>query len=370
MSSARADLSACLSGKCRSGFTALACAASIASLAPQSASATGVLPSRPSDQTSKNLSVRMAGGTVVALEWRQTPSDATDAEALPALRLALVGATRGRSSGSRVVQATLGKAAPASALISRPQVHVQTWSATWNDQRLTLLMHVPASGAQRLLGVIVSGSGSRADESSYFWYRQQQASASTLDLAGLEHLYRLGLEQDPLRPARFQMVVDGRADARPTVGKRLTHSALLAAIATARERIATKIVSSGEKLVRWKSAYIELRGEAKDETLVRARVRDASRRPVLGASISFTQAPHFGCTAQSDASGLAACHLEDTHGHEDHHGETAPTVAYFAGKVDQDEIVLPTTAVLGTSHGSQGQATKRGRVEKAGHGGH
>ena len=79
---------------------------------------------------------------------------------------------------------------------------------------------------------------------------------------------------------------------------------------------------------------------------VAARVVDADG-PLEGAAVYFHRAPHSGCSAKSDASGVAACRLIDTHGDDDDHDAHAVSVvATYPGDVRSDRVLAPTTRVL------------------------
>jgi hypothetical protein len=73
----------------------------------------------------------------------------------------------------------------------------------------------------------------------------------------------------------------------------------------------------------------------------------AHDRPLQGADVFFSRAPHSGCVARSDAAGLAACELVDYHG-DDGDGDASgvPVVATFSGDVRPDRVLVPTTFVL------------------------
>ena len=76
------------------------------------------------------------------------------------------------------------------------------------------------------------------------------------------------------------------------------------------------------------------------------RILDAGA-PLVGASIIFGKAPHAGCSARTDANGVASCRLVDEDDDDDgpDSADTA-VVATFPGVVRSDVILPPTTEVL------------------------
>jgi hypothetical protein len=78
---------------------------------------------------------------------------------------------------------------------------------------------------------------------------------------------------------------------------------------------------------------------------VAARLSDV-HGPVAGATILFTRESHLECSGTTDSRGVAACVLEDTHGHDDHgEHDDANTIAAYPGDVGPEVIALPTTPV-------------------------
>lgn len=247
-----------------------------------------------------------------------------------------------------ILRVAKAQPAPASALLTDRQVLVDLASANWRGHRLALLVLRDTAATPRLVAVVSRRHGSPARDASYHWFPATAGNAQpqAIDLAALEHLYRLAENDAPTDTYRFAAAASsGRAPGRNS-GPALTHAQLLARIAEARERVAGALRLAGTAAPKpWRTVSIELVPQGADRKHVAARL-NAAHGPMVGATILFTRAPHLECSATTDRTGLAACRLEDTHGHEDdHEGADAKTIAAFPGDVQSEMVLLPTTSV-------------------------
>jgi len=236
--------------------------------------------------------------------------------------------------------------APASPLLTDGKLPVDLIDANWRGNHLTLFVQRQSDATDKLLGVVSRSLDSGAIGTAYDWHPVAGSScqASAVDLAALEHMFRVAINDVVTDPYRFG-VVDGRPD---DLSFSLTHAQLLERIAKARECVADALTSTGARPPkRWRTVLLEPAEPAKDGTIVSARLRSAGG-PMVSATILFTRAPHLECSATTDSNGIAGCKLEDTHGHDDHGDEVsgAPTLASFPGDAKPDFIALPTTIVL------------------------
>lgn len=101
---------------------------------------------------------------------------------------------------------------------------------------------------------------------------------------------------------------------------------------------------------RWRVVDIVPRLDGNEPLKVSVRIRTHSD-PLAGATVVFAREPHLMCTALTDAEGVAACELFDTHGHTEPHDtgpEAPPTIATFSGRVSADELHVPLAVALKT----------------------
>jgi hypothetical protein len=99
-----------------------------------------------------------------------------------------------------------------------------------------------------------------------------------------------------------------------------SHAEVLRSIAWARQCVASSLrLQADAPILQWQVISMEPYGteDNTDTERVGARIKDA-RGPVSGAHVAFGRAPHLGCYATSDANGVAACTLQDPHGHGEH----------------------------------------------------
>lgn len=232
--------------------------------------------------------------------------------------------------------------APASQLLTNRQLRVELTHARWHGQSVTLLGLRDTT--VRLLSVVSRAQDFPTHRTAYDWYPTagRRCQASELDLAALEHLYRLALNGVVTDEYRFGMVEGERKVSGPS----LTHAQLLARIAEARECVAAALTSAGAAPPkRWRTVALEPASSAQDKAIVSARLMSLGS-PLAGATILFSRAPHLECSATTSSTGLATCKLEDTHGHDGHDDVPGiPTIASYPGDVKPDLIVLPTTSV-------------------------
>jgi hypothetical protein len=238
--------------------------------------------------------------------------------------------------------------APASTLLTDGNVQVDLASADWRGNQLAMLVLRDPSAAPRILAVVARTQHPPGSDVEYHWFptTAKGCQPRTLDLAALEHLYRFAVNDAATHSYRFAAIENSAAARGRKPGTRLTHAQLLTRIAQARECVAGALRTSGTAAPKpWRMVSIESMRATKDPKHVAARVSDM-HGPVAGATILFTREPHLECSGTTDRSGVAACVLEDTHGHDDHgEHEEAKTIAAYPGNVGPQVIMLPTTSV-------------------------
>lgn len=101
-----------------------------------------------------------------------------------------------------------------------------------------------------------------------------------------------------------------------------------------------------------------------DHDDVTARV-ESDQGPVVGQVVAFAKAPHLGCFATTNSTGLAQCALEDYHGHDGHdhdeHEADQFTVTLTGGKQGQ-AVVLPISRTFGMGTNSAAAPQPRSGV--------
>ncbi|MBO9642715.1 MAG: hypothetical protein J7603_06275 [Pseudacidovorax sp.] len=168
------------------------------------------------------------------------------------------------------------------------------------------------------------------------------AAGAQADLAALEQLYRLLLEQSP--EDRFVLHLSA-ARPRPAMG----YADALAVLAQARECVAARVRADaiGPQPLAWHSVRVSLAPASAARPLaVAARATDAAGRPLEGAQLSFARGEHFVCSAPTDAQGWARCTLWDPHGHVLEDDGRDPTLVTFGGQWQDARLLLPTTAIF------------------------
>jgi hypothetical protein len=236
--------------------------------------------------------------------------------------------------------------APASPLLTDPKLKFDLVSAAWRGKDLTVLVQRRSASTDSLLGFVSRARKSDDPHAAYHWHpvAARRCQASAVDLAALEHMFRVAINDVVTERYRFA-IGDGRQDESDS---HLTHAQLLLRIAEERECVAGALTNiESRPLKRWRSVLLEPADTGGHGAVVSARLRSADG-PVLSATILFTRAPHLECSASTDSKGVASCRLEDMHGHDDHGDESpgAPTLASCPGEVKSDLIMLPTTLVL------------------------
>ena len=234
---------------------------------------------------------------------------------------------------------------PGSALVSRPELRFKLAHEQRGSSRVTLLLHQPSVGDPLTVATIsASQSGSATNLSFQLLLRPEaDANSSAVNVATLEHLYALAVQQAP--EAKYCMV----SGTQPCdVAKdRLSHAELLRELVMARQRAIAHVIGQGDPSVPWRVVSMVTETLDGDADQVGVRVTN-DQGPMEGATVFFNRAPHSGCMAKSRANGVATCHLVDREGDEDSHTgeEKVAVVATFPGDVRADRVLVPTTLVL------------------------
>lgn len=271
---------------------------------------------RAADRASANL--------VLAFDWPE-----------PALRQA-------REALAMPLGGLHSRPAVPSRLLSAGPEGLRTSSFQVGERDVVVLMQQGANGLRVAASVVAEDmAGHRR---TVRWQATGDASLAggQADLATLEQLYRLVLEQSP--EDRFVVHV-GAVRARPAMG----YADALAALAQVRECVAARVraaVSGSQPLV-WQSVRVTLaQASAAQPLAVAARALDTAGRPIADAQISFARGEHFVCSAPTDAQGWARCTLWDPHGHVLEDDGRDPTLVTFGGQWQDARLLLPTTAVF------------------------
>ncbi|WP_295548450.1 hypothetical protein [uncultured Pseudacidovorax sp.] len=250
-------------------------------------------------------------------------------------------------------QAREALAMPLGALRTRPAVPsrllsagpegLRTSSFQVGERDVVVLLQQGAHGLVRVSASVVADdvAGHRR---TVRWHAggDDNAAGARADLATLEQLYRLVLEQSP--EDRFVLHL-GSMRARPAMG----YADALAALAQARECAAGRVrtAASGPQPLAWQSVRVTLaKASAAQPLAVAARALDTAGRPVADAQISFARGEHFVCSAPTDAQGWARCTLWDPHGHVLEDDGRDSTLVTFGGQWQEARLLLPTTAVF------------------------
>jgi hypothetical protein len=202
-------------------------------------------------------------------------------------------------------------------------------------------MHQPAVGESFPVAAIQASQGHVSLHR--FALPKGTADAVDLQIATLENLYVLALRQDA--EARFCLAAETqRCDAAKDG---YSHAELLRALVQARDSALTR-ASRDKPGIPWRvisMAPAPPAGADADQVGVRV-MRD--ERPMEGAAVFFNRAPHSGCSAKTNADGVATCELVDQHGDGDSHAEhdRTPVVVTYPGDVRADLVLVPTTLVM------------------------
>jgi hypothetical protein len=239
----------------------------------------------------------------------------------------------GNVSDLPVVVSSAGSRVPGSTLVSRRDLQFRVFQGQWRGSPVTLLMHQPAVGESFPVAAIQASQGHVSLHR--FALPEGTADAVDLQIATLENLYVLALRQDA--EARFCLEAkDG-----------YSHAELLRALVQARDSALAR-ASPDKPGIPWRvisMAPAPPAGGDADQVGVRV-MRD--ERPMEGAAVYFNRAPHSGCSAKTNADGIATCELVDQHGDGDSHAEHdgTPVVVTYPGDVRVDLVLVPTTLVM------------------------
>ena len=224
----------------------------------------------------------------------------------------------------------------ASALLSHPSDPLRIASIRSGSDQFQVLVRMGERQPQVV--VLIATLAGRGKHRKVDWFPAGTAEA---DLQTLERLYQMVLEQPPDEAFSFQISATRRT------WTRLSYNMTLGLIARARECVAQNFVRAQQvtRIRRWEVASLDRprRPAGKLEAMV--RVRDAQGNALAGMQIAFARGEHLGCSAATDATGVASCTLWDPHGHAAHEQEDnrAPVIASFGGLVEPERIVLPTS---------------------------
>jgi hypothetical protein len=233
-------------------------------------------------------------------------------------------------------------AAPRSTLVTRQDLKFTLAREQRDKSEVTFLVHEAASGAPLPVAAIVSSASGTVHSVSMQRLRLPEgADTGDLEIAILEHLYVLAVQQDP--QASFCLSRPGEGcDTRN--GE--SHAALLRELVETRQR-ALQAKHGGKPGAPWhvvSMAPSAVRAHDADDVAVSVAT---DGKPLAGANVFFSRAPHSGCAAKSDARGLARCELVDYHGDDgDGDGANTPVVATYSGDVRTARVLVPTTFVL------------------------
>jgi len=234
----------------------------------------------------------------------------------------------------------VSRPAPRSTLVTRRDLHFSVARES-DASGTTVLVYEPAQGSPVPVALVVSTHSKDGERVALQRLRLPASHDAALDIAVLEHLYVLAVQQDGR--ARFCLAPMGQACDAAKHGE--SHAQVLAELVAARQRAMDEAKAAAG--VPWQvvsMAPAPTPGGDADRVAVRVNL---AGRPLPGANIFFSRAPHSGCTARSDAAGLAACELVDYHGDDGDEDEgKVPVVATFSGDVRADRALVPTTELL------------------------
>jgi hypothetical protein len=169
------------------------------------------------------------------------------------------------------------------------------------------------------------------------------AAASQASLTGLEVLYGFLVGQDPLRQYRLQVAGTDRAS------KPQSHGAALQTLARWRGCVLAQLRASNPdfRAADWETVSLRLRPAPASGLRIAAQVRRTDGSPVVNAPVAFMRGSHLACDSRTTRDGTTACELFDVHGHAHHDDEVGePVTVTFAGVVQADRVLLPTTLVV------------------------
>lgn len=252
-------------------------------------------------------------------------------------------------------------AQPASALHTAGLPRIETQSSSVDGAAVTALTAWVGDTPRRIvLGTITEANAAASHSIRVQWFQPAAADAALASIAALEEAYG--------RLFRLPATAYYSIDAGSIDG---SQAAMLALVAELRSRaigelpwsagrlpfrpwirIALSVASgdvprdgfAGQRVMALRR---ELQQSMPDPHVVAVDVRSDGEIPAE-AQVVFSRDPHHVCSARIARQGLAACRLEDQHGHDPaaHVGEGArKTVATFSGALRADVVFLPTTLV-------------------------
>jgi len=236
----------------------------------------------------------------------------------------------------------------ASKLISRPELEFKLGRLQWASYSVMFLMHQPSAKKPVPVAAI---STFQVGNKEHVWFQSlvpvgrragQGRASQDVEIATIEHLYALALQQNP--EALFCLAARKRSCARADGD--YSHAQLLGELYGARQRILTSARRTGANVPWQLVSMVTVHQDSGDPDDVGVRVM-SDGRPMEGARVFFNRAPHSICRAKSSANGVAACRLEDNHADGPHEDEDhAAVTAVYPGDVRPNIVLLPTTLVV------------------------
>jgi len=242
----------------------------------------------------------------------------------------------------------------ASKLISRPELEFKLGRLQWAPYSVMFLVHQPSEKKTLPVAAI---STFQVGNKEHVWFQWlvpsgRRASQGDVEIATIEHLYALALQQNP--EALFCLTAPERSCAR--ADDDYSHARLLSELHGARQHIPMKARRTGANLPWQLVSMTAVHQDGSDRDDVGVRVM-SDGRPMEGARVFFNRAPHSICRAKSSPNGVATCRLEDNHADGAHEDEDrAAVTAVYPGDVRPDVILLPTTLVVRSADDSAEQS--------------
>ena len=246
--------------------------------------------------------------------------------------------------GSSASFANGGSVPRGSTLFTLPPTNLRIASLQIGSRRARVLVRSVGDAVQPVAAILFTDSSRTPNEVRWIPPPAASPAAAEGNLQALEHLYQMVLESPPEQRFTFEPA------AAQTAGRReLSYDAVLRVIAEMRECAATELSKANRPtaLKHWASVSLDVPLDIRPGPLEAiARARDAAGRPLTERYVSFARGEHLGCTAQTDARGVARCTLWDPHAHSADEHSHEPTVASFGGAVLADRILLPTAKLF------------------------
>jgi hypothetical protein len=231
----------------------------------------------------------------------------------------------------------------ASKLVSHPELEFRLAELQWQAGRVAFLMYQPVGSIPSPVASIASfRSGNR----SHVWLQRlerlgRQSDQGDVEIATIERLYALALEQD----AEARFCFTGLGQKCDSGDNDQDQAAALRELYDARQRAIARTHPSASS-ISWQVVSMTPAFVSMDEDQVGVRVVGEGS-PLVGVRIFFNQAPDSFCSAETSKDGVATCQLVDQEGDDAHpEGDKAAVVANFAGVVGSERILLPTTLLM------------------------